>query len=390
MGQVKVNRAIRYQIFPNPEQSEQLVRTFGCARFVYNLGIEMMQGLHAANMDSMSKFDLKKYCNRVWKNEFVFLRSVDKCALENSIFALEKAYQKFFSKHTGYPKFKSRKNHHESYTSNYTHGNIAIDFPKDKRGDHGKVKLPYLGWVNASIYRKPEENWIIKQATVSRIPNRKYYVSILFEFYTEIHPVTPTKDRCIGLDYSSPKFYVDSFGYSPEVPKAYRKAQSRLAREQRRLSHMQKGSKNYEKQKLLIANLHAHIANQRKDFCHKTSREITNSCDVACVEDVDLRSLSMALNFGKATADNGFGMFRTFLKYKMEQEGKYYVVIDRWFPSTKTCHDCGAINPNVHLGESEWVCPVCGKKVARDFNAALNIRDEGFRILTEQIISKPA
>ena len=384
MLQEQMRRAIKYQIFPNEEQQHFLTESFGCVRFVYNTALDLQKGLYEAQMGTMSHFDLVNYLNRSLKDDYPFLRNADKFALANSVKHLSVAFDNFFSKRGGYPRYKSKRGP-QSYTTNYTNGNITLDLPCGKK-NRGRIKLPKLKWVDACIYRKPGEDWIIKQATVSMDCRGRYFVSILFACPIEKpEPVVPTIERTLGLDYSSPHFYVDSNGDSPEPLHAYRKLQERLAKEQRKLSHMQKGSRNYQNQKNRIARLHEKAANQRKDFCHKLSRKITNSYDVVCVEDIDLRSLSQSLHLGKATMDNGFGMFRTFLKYKQEQEGKYYVVIDKWYPSTKLCQYCGEKNLAVKLGDSFWVCPNCGSVIDRDPNAARNIRDEGFRILIETL-----
>lgn len=378
MSKTKMNRAIKYQIYPSEEQRLLIEQTFGCVRKVYNMGLEMNMGLYDMGYKTMSTFDLKSYCNKVWKKEFDFLRKVDKFALENSLFDLGTAYTNFFQNRAAYPKFKSRKKKKQSYTTNITNNNIAIIY-NGKYKD--MIKLPKLGKVSAFIYRSPESDWIIKSATISRNSSGNYFVSLLFEFEIEIPDIQPDVNKAIGLDYSSPNFYVDSNGKSPEVPHAYRKAEKVLAREQRRLARMTKGSKNYEKQRIVIAKIHAHIANQRKNFCHTESRKIVNSYDIVCVEDLDLHAQAQTLNFGKAVADNGFGMFRTFLEYKLKAEGKLFVKIDRMYPSTKTCHNCGGYNPNIKLGDQVWLCPHCGRILLRDHNAALNIRDEGLRML---------
>jgi len=376
MEPVTNNRAIKYRIFPTKEQQVLLAQTFGCVRKVYNMGLELQQGLHESGFSSMTRVDLNNYCNRVWKTEFSFLRDVDKFALTNALYALERSYTNFFEKRAAYPKFKSRKVH-QSYTTNMTNKNIAI-----RCGKQGAVKLPKLGWVSASIYREPKADWVIKSATVSKTATGKYYASILFAYQEEIPEVVLDLENAIGLDYSSPEFYVDSNGQTPGMPHYLRKAEQRLAKAQRRLSHMTQGSSNYEKQRLVVARLHEHIANQRKNFCHTESRKIANSYDIVCVEDLDLRAQAQSLNFGKAVADNGFGMFRTFLKYKLEEQGKLLIKVDKWFPSTKTCNHCGGYNPDVKLGQMVWTCPCCGRTIQRDWNAALNIRDEGLRMLS--------
>lgn len=378
MGTVIMNRAIKYRLYPTEEQKNLLAQTFGCVRKVFNISIEMQCGLYEAGFSSMSKKDLNNYCNRVWKEEFPFLKCVDKFALTNSIYAVAAAYKNFFEKRSGYPKFKSRKNQKDSYTTNQTNGNIAIEY--EHKGI-GKIKLPKLGKVDAKVHRLPGPDWTIKSATISRTPTGKYFVSILFEIKSIVPNTEIDPKKSIGLDYSSPNFYVDSNGKSPNVLHAYRKAESRLAKEQKKLARLEKGSQNYEKQRIVIAKIHERVANQRKNFCHTESRKIANSYDIVCVENIDLRAQAQTLNFGKAVSDNGFGMFRTFLQYKLESQGKRFVKINKWYPSTKTCHYCGNYNRNVALGQKTWICPQCGHVIDRDYNAALNIRDEGLRTL---------
>lgn len=377
------NKAIKYRIHPTDKQIIQIRQTFGCARKVFNTAIEMQEGLYAAQMQSMSKIDLNNYVNRVLKNDFLYLKDVDKFALTNAVHSVAAGYKNFFEGRAGHPKFKSRKNDKQSYTTDWTNGNIAIINQEKKGTVHGKVKLPKLGLVDAVIHRIPPENWIIKRATVSMTSSGKYFVSILFA-YEQDNPVSvpvPSKDRAIGLDYSSQNFFVDSHGNSPEVPHCYRVMEKKLAREQRRLSKMKRGSNNYEKQKLKVSKLHRKVADQRKDFCHKLSREIANLYDAVCVEDLDLRAISQMLHLGKSTMDNGFGMFRTFLKYKLEEQGKYFVVIDKWYSSSKTCNHCQFVNHELQLGDRVWICPNCGKTILRDFNAACNILEKGLSML---------
>ena len=218
-------------------------------------------------------------------------------------------------------------------------------------------------------------------SSVSQNSVGAYYCSILFE-WTEKTPTAelPTMENTLGLDYSSPLFYVDDHGRSPDKPRFFRAYESKLAKEQRKLSKMQYGSKNYLAQKKRVDKIHEKIANQRRDFCHQESRKIANSYAAVCVEDINLRALSRSLRLGKSTMDNGFGMFRNFLKYKLEEQGKHYIVIDKWFPSSKTCNCCGYINKDLVVGVPEWICPECGLVVARDHNAALNIKQEGLRM----------
>lgn len=335
MEDIKMNRAIKYRIFPTEEQQIQMSKTFGCVRQVFSMGLEMREGLHAAGFAAMSANVLNNYCNRVWKEEFLYLREVDKFALTNAIKNLDTSYNNYFAKRARHPKFKSKKDRSDSYTTNFTNGNIAITCGDKNRGE---VKLPKLGKVAACIHRRPESDRKIKSATISRTPSGKYYVSILFEFKAPAPETKLDPQKAIGLDYSSPDFYVDSNGASTKVLHAYRRSEKRLSRERQRLSRMVKGFNNYEKQREYVAQLEEDVANQRKNFCHQESRKIANSYDIVCVEDLDLHAMAQSLHFGKAVSDNGFGMFRVFLQYKLEAQGKAFVKIDKWYPSTKTCH----------------------------------------------------
>lgn len=170
---------------------------------------------------------------------------------------------------------------------------------------------------------------------------------------------------------------MDHTGKSPGNPHWFRKAEDKLAPYQRRLSYMKEGSKNYKEQLRKIQSLSEHIANQRKDFAHQESRRIANAYNTVCVEDLDLRNMAQALTLGKSTNDNGFGMFRDFLEYKLQEQGKHLIRLDKWYPSSKACHHCGYINSDLALSDREWVCPSCGRTIQRDLNAALNIRDAG-------------
>ena len=144
---------------------------------------------------------------------------------------------------------------------------------------------------------------------------------------------------------------------------------------------MVRGSHNYEKQKLKVAKIHEEIANCRLDFLHKLSTKLANQYDIICVEDLNLSNLKRSLKLGKSTYDNGFGIFRQLLTYKMLRRGKLLIKIDKWFPSSKTCHYCGTINKNLKLSDRVWVCPACGSIIERDYNAALNIRDAGLALI---------
>jgi putative transposase len=307
-----------------------------------------------------------------YKSEFEWLKEVDSLALSNAQLNLQSAYNNFFrDKKVGFPKYKSKKCNKHSYTTNYVNGNIFI---RD-----GKIKLPKVGFVKMKQHRIIPESYKLKAVTVSQTPSNKYYVSILFEYENQVHKTEPQK--FLGLDFSMHELYVASDGTSAQYPRFYRQALKRLEREQHKLSKMQKGSNNRNKQRIRVARLHEKVANQRKDFLHKQSRQITNAYDCVCIEDLNMGAMSHSLNFGKSVADNGWGMFTTFLQYKLEDVGKQLVKIDRFFASSQLCSACGYQNSETKdLSVREWTCPRCQTHHDRDVNAAINIRNEGMKI----------
>lgn len=363
-----MNKAYKFRLYPNSEQQILFAKTFGCVRFIYN----KMLG------DKIKHYEkAKTKLNNTpaqYKSEFEWLKEVDSLALANAQMNLQTAYNNFFrNKSVGFPKFKSKHRCQDSYTTNNQGGNIRIE--------QGKyIKLPKIGLVRIKQHRQIPEEHTIKSCTISRSPSGKYYVSILTE-YEYVSPVRKLNaDKALGLDYSSPHFYVDSQNVEADMPHFYREAESKLAREQRKLSRMVRGSNNYRKQKVCVAVTHERVANCRKDWLHKQSRELSNKWDIICVEDINLRGMAGSLKLGKSTNDNGFGMFRTFLDYKLAEQGKLLVEIDKWFPSSKMCSICGTVNSDLTLADREWDCE-CGAHHLRDLNAAINIRNAGLNLI---------
>lgn len=245
------------------------------------------------------------------------------------------------------------------------------------------IRLPKLGILTLIRHRKVKAGGKLKSVTVCHEKDGKWYCSISFE-YQKTEPVypEPSEDmKHIGLDMSAPHLYVDSNGELADFEKPYKKLQEKLAQEQRKLSHRQKDSKNYEKQRKVVARLHAKIKHQRKDRLHKLSEQLTREYDLISVEDLDMSALKQTLNLGKSYSDNGWGMFVTMLLYKGKRNGCYIIKIDKWFPSSKTCSQCGYVHKELRLSDRTYVCPVCGNLIDRDEQAAINIDLEGLRIL---------
>ena len=371
-----MNKAIKYRVYPSDEQTVMFVKTFGCCSKVWNL----MLSDKIAYYKSTGKILLTTPAQ--YKKDYTFLKEVDSLALANVQMNLQSSYKAFFDKkrkkRNGFPKFKSAKHSRKSYTTNNQKGTVAII-------DDKYIKLPKIGKVKAVIHRKPEADWTIKSATVSQESDGAFYISVLFEFERNIIQVAKS-DNVIGLDYKSEGLYMDSNGNIGSNHKYYKESHEKLAKEQRRLSRKtgskknQPKSKNYLKQLKKVNKIHRHITNQRIDNLHKLSTEIANQYDVVCVESLDMRAMSnKGFGNGKATLDNGYGIFLNMLEYKLSDRGKYFIKVDKWYPSSQLCSCCGS-QKKITLADRIYKCS-CGLEIDRDYNAAINIKNEGLRLL---------
>ena len=377
LREIKIaNKAIKYRIYPTTEQRIMFAKTFGCCRKVYNLMLtDKIEGYRSTG-------EFPNVTPTQYKDKYPYLREVDSLALANVKMnlwaAFRHAFNKSYKKNNGFPKFKSRKARN-SYTTNNQRGTVAII-------DDKYIRIPKIGKVKAVIHRKANEDWKIKSVTISQERDGSYYISVLFEYDKPENTYIADKTNAIGLDYKSDGLYMDSNGNVGSNHKFYRESHNKLAKEQRRLSRM-KGSKknepksnNYIKQLRKVNKIHRHIANQRMDNLHKISTEITNQYDVVCVESLNMCSMAnKGFGNGKATMDNGYGMFLNMLEYKLSDRGKYFVKVDKFYPSSQLCSCCGS-RKKLELSERKYIC-TCGLEIDRDLNAAINIKNEGLRLL---------
>lgn len=367
-----MNRAIKYKLCPNKEQSILIDKTIGCARKIYNLMLNDKIEYYKANKDMLNNSPAQ------YKKDYPFLKEVDSLALANASQNLNKAYRNFFqNKNIGFPKFKSKKRSRLSYTTNNQKGSIRIV--------KSKIKIPKLGFVRASIHRKAKKDWLLKSATISKDPCGKYFISILYEFDYKVNCIDKDsidKSKIIGLDYKSNGLYMDSNGNKASgFNKFFRQYEKKLAKAQRKLKNKDVGSNNYYKQRLKVNKIHNKIKNKRLDYLHKLSTKITNLYDVICIEDLNMKNLSnKGFKNGKATLDNGYGVFTIMLEYKQEFKGHYLIKINKWYPSSQICSNCGN-RQKLTLDQRTYNCPKCGEIIDRDYNAAINIRNEGIRLL---------
>lgn len=362
---ITVTHGFRGLLKPSKSQEELIIKTFGCCRKLWNLRLENIL------KDNPEYLTVPQY-----KQFYPYMKEVDSLALVGVERNQIQAFKKFKSNKSqfGLPKFKSKYAPTQSYTTSNQRGTVRFE-------DDRHIKLPKLGTVKCKMFSKLPIEYKLTFATISRECDGKYYISLTITYEKEIETKPIDVTMAIGLDYSLPKFYVDSNGNSPDYPHYYYLYQDKLAREQRKLSKMKRGSNHYKKQKLNVAKLHRKISNMRLNFCHQLSRSLSQQYDIVCVEDINLQHQAEHKNWGKKTNDNGFGMFRNFLKYKLEEQGKIFIKTDKWFPSSKACHYCGSINSNLSLNDRTWICPSCGEVINRDLNAAINILNYGLTMV---------
>lgn len=368
-------KAYKYRIYPNKKQEELIQKTFGCCRFVYNKTLAYKKEKYEKDKQLLSRFDCNNYKNQILKKEYKWLCEVDKCALDNAVVNMDLAFQKFFKEHTGYPQFKSKHNCKKSYTTNFFNtsagGNIRINFNKKE------IKLPKLKWVKIKIHRKFEGK--IKSATISQVPSGKYFVSILVE--TE-HIQMESTDCLIGIDLGIKHLLITSNGQKFDNQKLTKKYEDKLAKEQRKLSHKVKGSKNWNKQRIKVARVHEKISNTRKNYLHKISHQLISENQVIVSEDLAVSNMIKNHYLAKAIQDCGWYELTRQLQYKADWNNRQYIKIGRFTKSSQLCNVCGYINEKTKdLSVREWTCPQCGTVHDRDINAAINILNEGLRLL---------
>ena len=374
-----INKALRVRVYPNKTQQKKIDTTINCCRFIRNYMLERNNKVYNRRGEHLNYIAMQNLLPHM-KRYLPWLKETDAKALQFACRQVDNAYHRFFRKQGGYPKFSSKKDTVQSYTN--TNSNTI-------RYEVGRVKIPCVGWVKARDNRMLPADSKICQVTVIR-DHGEYYASVMYKYEDSCKSVTVCDENVVGLDYKSDGLYVDSNGNCCDMLHYYCESLESVIKEQRRLSRKvgsckgEKRSGNYIRQQKRLFKKTRHAANQRKDFLHKRSTAIAKQYDAVCVEDLNMQGLAnKKFGNGKATLDNGYGMFLSMLEYKLKERGKRLVKVDRFFPSSQLCSCCGH-KQKLQLNERVYRCPECGIEIDRDYNAAINIKNEGLRILKEK------
>ena len=392
------SKVIQVRLYPNKSQQEYLSKCFGCSRYLYNYFLNKTQEQYKIDKTFLWYYDFQNEIPVLKKQEETkWLKEVDSTCLQSAARNLDNALNNFIKSKTGkrkgskakFPKFKKKSNKQSTkFTS--THNVCKVDYKLRK------IKIPKLkSWFKFA--NKIEENRIpvgtLQSITIVKTPSGNYYASLLYKIEKQPSNYAPNTENCIGLDFGLKNFITTNTGEKIDSPKAFNKSQKRLARLQRRHSRKKTNSKNREKSRIKVAKCHEKIANQRKDFNHKLSRKLVNQYDFIFIEDLNIKGMSRGRKrknpnaktrkqgLGKQINDLAWNQFITFLMYKTLNAGKFVLKIDRYFPSSQLCSHCGYKNSDLKLSDREWICPHCGKVHDRDTNAAINILNEGRRLL---------
>lgn len=368
-----IETAYKFRIYPNAEQKEYFAKCFGCVRFFYNKSLEDTINEYQQNHRTINITPAQ------YKNEFPFLKEVDSLALANAQLNRNAAFTNFFRKNAEYPKYKSKRSR-QSYTTNNQNGTIFFS-TNDKY-----INIPKCRHIKIKKHRLI--SGIIKHATISKDCDDKYYISLNCLDNNDYK--LPLIDKGIGIDLGIKNYLTMSNGKKINNPKNLTKSQTKLAKEQRKLSHMKKGSNNYNKQKTRIAIIYKKITNQRNDFLHKVTTELVKENQIICSETLTVKNMVKNHKLAKCIEDASWSTFCTYLQYKCKKYGRTYIQVPNNYASSQICSFCGYRNEKTKdLAIRNYFCPNCGTKIDRDINASINILRKGLEIYNQKAGTQP-
>ena len=370
-------KSIKIRIYPNNVQKDFISKQLGCCRLIYNKLLDYKKTQYKEYKQNTSLSQLGKYLTNLKKqDEYLFLNDVYAMCLAQTMQDLLKAYDNFFKLHKGYPKFKSKKDTKQS--CRFT--NLIFRGKKKINGNRITLikqltNILFKCSRKEEIYLNHNEKYI-HSVTLTKTSTEKYYLSILIDY----NIIQKEKlDTVIGLDLGIKDFIVDSNRNRYENKHFYKNQEKKLKKLQRQLSKKQKGSNNRNKLKIKLTKVHEKISNQRNTYLHQITSKLVNENQIICIEDLNVKGMMSNHKLAKSIQELSLYEFRRQLEYKCNWYGRQLMIIDRFYPSSKTCHNCGYIYKDLKLSEREWICPHCGKLIDRDYNASLNILDEGLR-----------
>ena len=375
-------RAIKIRLYPNTEQATMINKLLGCYRVVYNQCLNRKIETYKNDGKSENLSTLGKFIHHelLKDDNFVWLREQNTKVIKQAVKDMLSAYKNFFERHTGYPKFKSK--HDNKQSCRFEIGAIS------KQNDYTTYHLSLANIRNlkfrcnekyAEYLQKHKQN--IKQATLAKLPCGEYYLSILVDGNLT-HKGLRDNDNSVGIDIGVKHFVITSNGEVFDNLHFKKSQSNKIKRLQRQLSRKQKGSNNRNKARIRLAKLYKKINDKKQYYLHAISNSLIDENQVICMEDLNVKGMVKNHNLAESICEMNFGEFRRMLEYKANWYNRKIVFVDRFYPSSKTCHHCGYVNKMLKLNDRQWICPQCGEVIERDYNAALNILDEGLRILS--------
>lgn len=375
-------RAIKVRLYPNKEQELKLNKVLGCYRFVYNQTLARKQQEYNENKKSLGLTDLSKYFhNKLLKDEqYSWLKEENTKIMKQSIRQMLSAYEKFFKQHNGFPKFKSKKDKQtalfplEAISKKNTFETRKITLTQPLKDIHFRCSDLYFN-------RLKQYHNMIRSATLSKTKSGNFFLSILIELPNEDVVKFQQTNEHVGIDLGVKDFVITSDGEVFENKHFYKSQERKIAKLQRQISKKQKGSNNRNKVRIKLAKAFEKLSNQKEQYIHSVVNDLLTYYDIVFMEDLNVQGMLKNHKLAKAIQEIGFYRFKSILTYKAFNNGKQVVLVDRFYPSSKTCHICGYINKGLKLSDRDWICPECGERHDRDLNAAMNILLEGERII---------